>query len=301
MTEQGPRAQDDVLLSAILDEALAPEAAADPETAAAHRAAVDDVAELRRQLHLLGAALADEPAAPVEPAEEPVEPVEPAWSRDPAKEAPAPTSSSTAHVPRPRPRTQGRTGGSPGTSRPPGRSRGRRLARRFAVGASALAFLAALVTGVSWVTAHGTNGSESGHAKSIEAGEPQAAKPPGRAQGDRESMSPEGYVACMRRIAEGEVTRRELHPDGTGVELTVQVTRWYKPARGPARITFRMDVDADPQLTVGQRTLLTFPKGRETHPDDWATGADLVTLRTMVVKALPASRKIECGNRSPRL
>ncbi|MFE9659755.1 hypothetical protein [Streptomyces sp. NPDC005955] len=300
MTEQGPRAQDDVLLSAILDEALAPEAAADPETAAAHRAAVDDVAELRRQLHLLGAALTDEPVAPVAP-------VEPSWSRDPVTEAPAPTPSSTARVPRPRPRTRGRTGGSPGTSRPPGRSRGRRLARRFAVGASALAFLAALVTGVSWVTANGIGGSENADAKSIEAehptvsaGEPQSAKPPGRAQGDRESMSPEGYVACMRQIAEGEVTRREPHPDDSWVELTVKVTRWHKPARGPARITFRMDADADPQLKVGQRTLLTFPKGRETHPYDWATGADLLTLRTMVVKALPASRKIECEAPGPR-
>ncbi|MFF2025951.1 hypothetical protein ACFVW2_29690 [Streptomyces sp. NPDC058171] len=295
MTEQGPRAQDDVLLSAILDEALAPEAAADPETAAAHRAAVDDVAALRRQLHLLGAALTDEP----------VEPVEPSWSRDPVTEGSAPTPSSTAHVPRPRPRTRGRSGGSPGSSRPPGRSRGRRLARQFAIGASALAFLAALVTGVSWVTAKGGGSSE--NTKSIEvveptasAAEPQAAKPPGRAQWERESMSPEGYVACMRQIAEGEVTRRESHPDGAWVELTVKVTRWYKPDRGPARITFRMDADADPQLKVGQRTLLTFPKGRETHPYDWATGADLLTLRTMVVKALPASRKIECEAPGPR-
>ncbi|MFD8938832.1 hypothetical protein ACFV0R_26900 [Streptomyces sp. NPDC059578] len=300
MTEQRPQAQDDVLLAAILDEALAPEAAADPETAAAHRAAVDDVAELRRQLHLLGAALTDEPVEPAEPAE-------PSWSRDPVTQAPAPTPSSTAHVPRPRPRTRGRSGGSPGASRPPGRSRGRRLARRFAVGASALAFLAALVTGVSWVTANGTGGSEKADAKSIEgvhptvsAGDPQAAKPPGRAQWERESMSPAGYVACMRQIAEGEVTRREPHPDGAWVELTVKVTRWYKPARGPARITFRMDADADPQLKVGQRTLLTFAKGRETHAHDWATGAALVTLRTWILEALPASRKIECDDPGPR-
>ncbi|MEU0687618.1 hypothetical protein [Streptomyces uncialis] len=283
MTEERPH--DDVLMSAILDEPLPPGRSADPATAAAHRAAVADLAELRAGLRLLGDTLARDPSPDPDPNRDSSAAADSPGAAPDTEAAPVPAA---PRVPRPAPR------------RPPGRRDGRRIVRRFAVGVSALTCVAALAAGVSWLNATGGLGASSESAKDV--GKPAMQPLPSDAdrKGDgNASLSPEGFVACSRLVFEGTVTRVEPVPGAPRDRITLDVERHYKPDKGPGRITLTMDRDIDPRLTPGQRTLISVPKG-EDHPDNWATGEGLAELRELVVKALPGSRTIGCDVAGPR-
>ncbi|OKH91064.1 hypothetical protein [Streptomyces uncialis] len=294
MTEELPH--DDVLMSAILDEPLPPGRSADPATAAAHRAAVADLAELRAGLRLLGDTLARDPSP--DPASDPSGAAGPSGPPPDPSSGTAPTPDPEA-PPVPTPAPAASRAPRPASRRPPGRRDGRRIARRFAVGVSALTCVAALAAGVSWLNATGGLGASSESAKA--AGEPATRPLPSDAdrKGDNASLGPEGYVACSRLIFEGTVTRVEPVPGAPRDRITLDVERHYKPDKGPGRITVTMDHDVDPRLTPGQRTLISVPKG-EDHPDNWATGEDMAELRELVVGALPGAKAIECDGAGPR-
>ncbi|GGR76537.1 hypothetical protein GCM10010252_13890 [Streptomyces aureoverticillatus] len=288
VTHEEPYDAGDALSLAITDTPVPEGARGDERFLAEHAAAVADVALLREQLRIVGDALAQR-------------------TEQAGEGAPAAV---TPDVGRPAPKPQRRPGPGPEPGppsrpaptavlppaapfRPPG------AARRRAVLALAAVLGAGLLGGVVWLGVEsGTGdgaGDDAGAAKGApsrtedrESG-PAARKPGGAADG----RSPEGAVACMRLIVEGTVRGVELLPDGTRDRITLDVSRYYKPAKGAKKITFVMDVDVDPRLRTGDRVLLGFDKGEAT-PGLWSTGKRLAKDREWIEKALPGSRGLTC-------
>ncbi|MGW6062925.1 hypothetical protein [Streptomyces sp. NPDC055189] len=245
----------DALMLALTDEPLPADAGRDPELAAEHAAAVADVALLREQIGVVGRALAAPALAPA-PASAP---------------APVPALASVpdqwAGV------------------RPAG-ARRRRVTVAFGLAAATAA--ASLVGGLAWlamesgggITANGDSDAAKGAAP--EAGD-QRADGGGSNDTDRK---PGAYAACARLIVEGTVKRVEPVPGGVSERIVLDVTRYYKPDQGAKRITFVMDVDVDPRLGPGDRTLIGIPKG-EASPDIWSKGEkDLAKDRAWIEREL---------------
>ncbi|MFB7415097.1 hypothetical protein ACFC1L_10755 [Streptomyces sp. NPDC056210] len=166
--------------------------------------------------------------------------------------------------------------------------RPRRRPLAVAFGALAAACAATLLGGLVWL---GADAPGSG-ADNKSAADQSGAADNGKRGAD---VTPEGFVACSRLIVEGTVVRVEPVPGAERDTITLTATRYYKPAEGPEKVTFRMDHDVDPRLKPGDRTLISIPKGEE-YPDNWATKAeDRASLRDMVVNALPGSRALKCS------
>ncbi|WP_326713001.1 hypothetical protein OG758_31320 [Streptomyces sp. NBC_01474] len=167
--------------------------------------------------------------------------------------------------------------------------RPRRRPLAVAFGALAAACAAAMLGGLAWL---GVAGAPGDGADSKSAADHRGAADSGKQGAD---VTPEGFVACSRLIVEGTVVRVEPVPGAERDTITLTATRYYKPAKGPEKVTFRMDHDVDPRLKPGDRTLISIPKGEE-YPDNWATKAvDRASLRDMVVNALPGSRALKCS------
>ncbi|MVO84485.1 hypothetical protein GPA10_06770 [Streptomyces sp. p1417] len=260
----------DALTRAVTDEPVPAANRADERFMAEYAAAVADVAVLRDQLRIVGDTLARgapgaEPAASPRPAR-------------PALPSPLPAPSRA---------------GAPARSRPPGRPP--RAARRGAVLALAAALGAGLLGGVVWLGVRSGTGDDdmtSGAADAKGSAPSRAHDRPGHAA-EGAKRSPEGYVACSRLIAEGTVQSVELLPDGTQDRITLDVSRYYKPAEGKEQVTFVMDVSVDPRLRTGDRVLVAIPEG-EASPDLWSTGARLAEDRAWIEKALPRARGTQC-------
>ncbi|MFI7315944.1 hypothetical protein [Streptomyces venezuelae] len=232
----------DALMTAITDDPVPDEARDDPAFAAAHAAAVADVALLRERLGEVGDALAaDGPGA----APERVVPLRP------ARQAP------------------------------------RRLFA-VALGAVAATVAAAMVGGLAWLAVDAGQGA--GDADKAGTASGAKSRPEENADAD---LSAEGFVACSRLIVEGTVTAVDPVPGGLQDRITVDVTRYLKPASGKPTVTFPMDRAVDPRLKKGDRVLITIDEG-SAEPADWAVGEERDRLRTMILKALPASKKIKC-------
>ncbi|MFD8420248.1 hypothetical protein [Streptomyces sp. NPDC059668] len=179
-------------------------------------------------------------------------------------------------VPRQRPR---RPAGAP-------RKRGRRPLA-VALGTLAAAVVASMVVGMGWLIAQGAGGADS---KSSAAAD--GAKSADGASGSA-SLSAPGYLACSRLLAEGEIAAIEPVP-GTGRDrITLDVTRFYKPAQAKRRVTFLVDrEEAAPRR--GEHVLVGIRRGAVT-PDRWTTGEkDIARDREWILKALPASRGLAC-------
>ncbi|MFB6677205.1 hypothetical protein ACFCWG_33325 [Streptomyces sp. NPDC056390] len=256
--------EDRALMPALTGEPLPPEDEADPEMVAAHTAAQADVALLAEQVRGIGDAL----AARAAPAPELVPVPEPA------------SVPGSAPVKPPVP-----------VSVVPMRSRPRPLVVAFKTLAAVCA--AGMLGGLAWLAVDGGAGvSESASDKSASDAKDGAK---GKGGGEGGEVTPEGFVACSRLIVEGTVVRVEPVPGAERDTITLTATRYYKPAEGPQKVTFRMDHDVDPRLKPGDRTLISIPKGEE-YPDNWATKAkDRASLRDMVVNALPGSRALKCS------
>ncbi|MEU5898087.1 hypothetical protein [Streptomyces venezuelae] len=234
----------DALMTAITDDPVPDEARDDPVFAAAHAAAVADVALLRSRLGEVGDALA---------------------SAGPGPEAPA-----DRVVP----------------LRPP-----RTASRRFltvALGAVAATVAAALIGGLAWLAVDAGQGA--GGADKAATASGAKSRPEGTTDAD---LSAEGFVACSRLIVEGTVTAVDAVPGGLQDRITVDVTRHLKPASGKPTVTFPMDREVDPRLKKGDRVLITVDEG-SAEPANWAVGKERDRLRTMILKALPESKKIKC-------
>ncbi|MFD7789959.1 hypothetical protein [Streptomyces sp. NPDC059759] len=263
----------DALLAAITDASLPQGARDDVVFMAEHRAAREDVDMLREQLIVIGDALAD-PGNSTGTADAAKK------SRKAGKAGKAEKSGKPAGAKTPA--VTGRPGrGRPGSA--PGRSRRRGA---FAVGAGALAAaaVASLVVGMGWLVAQGGAG-----AKDAASADSKGADTGGSL------LSAPGYLACSRLVAEGTVARVSREP-GTGQDrITLDVYHYYKPAKGEKEITFLMEKDVFPRLHQGEEVLVGIPRGAA-GPDIWTTGDEAIAReRSWIVKALPESRGMKCG------
>ncbi|MFI6087212.1 hypothetical protein [Streptomyces sp. NPDC051218] len=168
----------------------------------------------------------------------------------------------------------------------------RRYGAKVALGLAATVAAVSLVGGTAWLAMEGGGGisgsSDSDAAKGAQGDSKDAGG------GAAEDLSPEGYVACARLIVEGTVNRVEPIPGAEQERIVLDVSRYYKPAGGKKQITFVMDVDVDPRLRAGDRTLIGIPKD-EASPDIWATrGADIAKDRAWIERALPRAEGMRC-------
>jgi hypothetical protein len=148
---------------------------------------------------------------------------------------------------------------------------------------------ATVVIGMGWlvVQSDGAGGDQdSGSAAADSAGRPQA--------GAEAKVSHAGYLACARLVVEGTVAEVETVP-GTGQDrVTLDVDRYYKPAKGRDRVSFPLDSDAEPRLRAGDHVLVGIPQG-QAEPDLWATGEKEITRdRAWITAGLPESRTLPC-------
>ncbi|WP_229870634.1 hypothetical protein [Streptomyces longisporoflavus] len=172
----------------------------------------------------------------------------------------------------------------------------RRRRVTVAFGLAAATAAASLVGGLAWLAAVGGGGiaanKDSDAAKGVASGT-GGKRADGGGSNDTD-RKPGAYAACARLIVEGTVERVEPIPGGVSERIVLDVTRYYKPARGEKRITFVMDVDADPRLGPGDRTLIGIPRG-EASPDVWSEGdKDLAKSRTWAERELRQGKGTQC-------
>ncbi|GAA2271972.1 hypothetical protein GCM10010234_03220 [Streptomyces hawaiiensis] len=151
---------------------------------------------------------------------------------------------------------------------------------------------AGLVIGMGWLVVQSGDMSAGSDQGGSSAADSSAAKP--HTEGDAK-LSDAGYLACARIVVEGTVAEVEAVP-GTGQDrITLDVTRYYKPDKGRARITFPMDHGSEPSLRAGDHMLVGI-SGDQAQPDTWATGKkEIARERAWITETLPASRTIPCG------
>ncbi|MFI1676879.1 hypothetical protein [Streptomyces sp. NPDC020607] len=163
--------------------------------------------------------------------------------------------------------------------------------RRFTVvlGAVAATVAAAMVGGLAWLAVDAGQGA--GDADKADTASGAKSRP---SSGDADAdLSAEGFVACSRLIVEGTVTAVDPVPGGLQDRITVDVTRYLKPESGKPTVAFPMDRAVEPRLKKGDRVLVTIDEGAA-EPANWAVGKERDRLRTMILKALPDSKKIRC-------
>jgi hypothetical protein len=248
------------LMAVITGEAPPDDALADDAFMAEYRSATADVALLREQLDLLGQALA-----------EPERVSEPVPEQDPE---PGP----------------GAGGGGASVTSLSAR-RDRRKPWDLALKGLVAAVGAGLVIGMGWLVVQSGGMDAGGDQGASSAADGSA----GREHADEDAkLSNAGYLACARIVVEGTLAKVEIVP-GTGQDrITLDVTRYFKPDKGRARITFPMETGAEPRLRAGDHVLVGI-SGGQAHPDMWTTGEkEIARDRAWITEALPASRTFPC-------
>ncbi|MFE6164808.1 hypothetical protein ACFQ7F_38525 [Streptomyces sp. NPDC056486] len=174
--------------------------------------------------------------------------------------------------------------------RPAGLRR-RRLTVTLGVAAASVA--ASLVGGLAWLALDGGGGiSGSADSDAAKGAAPEAGdhREDGGASDEKSGV----YVACARLVVEGTVRRVEPISGGVQDRIVLDVTRYYKPGQGPKQVTFVMDVNVDPRLRPGDRTLIGIPKG-EASPDIWSKGKkDLAENRAWIERELRQGKGNTC-------
>ncbi len=245
---------------------------------AEHWSAAADVALLREQLGLIGGALASqvrteaeteaESGAVREPVRKPIR--VPARARVPVRERPY-----------------------------------WRPLRTFALGVAGVTAAGAMVTGAGWLlsqagnSADGSGGSTA--ATTSDSAASHSAAPDSGGEGGKDeavagpaALSRAGYLACARLVVEGTVTAVDPGQGADQERITLRVTRYYKPDKGPAEVTFVMDQEAGPRPAVGDHTLIGIPT-EATSPDIWTTDEkEIAAERAGITAALPKSRTVPC-------
>ncbi|MEU3936848.1 hypothetical protein AB0E85_33155 [Streptomyces sp. NPDC029044] len=151
---------------------------------------------------------------------------------------------------------------------------------------------ASMVIGMGWLVVQSGGMSAGGDQGGSSAADSSVAGGP-HSEGDAK-LSHAGYLACARIVVEGTVAEVETVP-GTGQDrITLDVTRYYKPDKGRARITFPLETGAVPALRAGAPMLVGI-SGTQAHPDLWATGEkEIARERAWITDALPDSRSLPC-------
>ncbi|MFD5230533.1 hypothetical protein ACFWJ5_18770 [Streptomyces qaidamensis] len=247
------------LMAVITGEAPPDDALADDAFMTEYRSATADMALLREQLGLIGQALAGPERVPDQVPEQ---------------------------DPEPRP---GAGGGASVTSLSARRDRRKPL--DMALKGLVAAVGASLVIGMGWLVVQSGGMSAGGDQGASSAADSSA----GREHADQDAkLTNAGYLACARIVVEGTVAKVETVP-GTGQDrITLDVTRYYKPDKGRARITFPLETGAVPSLRAGDHMLVGV-SGDQAHPDTWATGEkEIARERAWITDALPDSRTLPC-------
>ncbi|MGW0987096.1 hypothetical protein ACWD46_12845 [Streptomyces sp. NPDC002486] len=151
---------------------------------------------------------------------------------------------------------------------------------------------ASLVIGMGWLVVHSGDMGAADDQGGSAASDSSAGRP--HTEGDAK-LSHAGYLACARLVVEGTVAGVEPLP-GTGQDrITLDVTRYYKPDKGRARITFPLETGAEPPLRAGDHMLVGV-SGGQAEPDLWTTDEkEIARDRAWITEALPASRTFPCG------
>ncbi|MFD5133606.1 hypothetical protein [Streptomyces olindensis] len=257
-----PEAYDgmDPLMAVLVGDPLPSAARRDADFMAAHRAAAADVALLREQLGLIGDALAHEEGA--DPSLRPVRAV-------------------------PEPEAGGGSAVTPLSARR--RPRPLVLALRGLAAAAA----AGVVVGLGWVVVQSGAGAGNDTASSSAADSGARAESGAEYGTEEGKLSNAGYLACARLVVEGTVAEVEAVP-GTGRNrVTLDVDRYYKPAKGRDQVVFPMDAGIDPPLRPGDHVLVGISRGHA-EPDMWTTDEkEIARDRAWITAALPEARTCE--------
>lgn len=265
----------DALWAAITDEPLPEAARADSAFMAEHRAATADVALLKEQLGIIGAALTESGTEP-----------EPGTETEPQTESKSKPRSRSRSKPVSRVRPA-----RPVRQRHPG-------LRALALGTLAMAVVVSLVTGLAWLVSH--NGGASSMSSGADSAEKGDAGSGAKVSGDGPApYDPEEVLACDRLVVEGTVARVEPQKDSPWTRIVLTVIRSYKPAKGPSQVSFLLDGGADPKPRKGQHVLVDVGRDAQ-NASLWAVGDDRVAAnRAWIVRALPGSRTTTCPPEEP--
>ncbi|MFC8432524.1 hypothetical protein [Streptomyces sp. NPDC057253] len=160
----------------------------------------------------------------------------------------------------------------------------RRRARALAFGTLAAAAVAGVVTGLGWLMGPG------GGADSISSADSGASK----AEAGVRFGGP-AYLACATTVAEGEVTAVKKFGATGELQVTVHVTRYWKPDRGAGNLTYVIgEYDVPEPLTRGTHVLFGVTEGSPS-PDHWVVGEDQIAReRAWITASLPESRTLPC-------
>ncbi|MFR9796224.1 hypothetical protein ACL02U_10020 [Streptomyces sp. MS06] len=174
---------------------------------------------------------------------------------------------------------------------PRARAVARRPRRRLLPAALGTAAAAALVGLVGWLVVQAGSGAHDDAAASAAArsAAQEAAPDTGRLGDPR-------YLACLRLLAEGDVTGVRPVP-GTGRQrVTLRVTRSYLPGPGGApAVTVLVGPDAVPAPREGGHVLVGVERGAATAGVWVAEPGALAAARAELAGALPAARGLGCG------
>ncbi|MDH6519029.1 hypothetical protein M2164_005511 [Streptomyces sp. SAI-208] len=164
-------------------------------------------------------------------------------------------------------------------------SRTRRRARTFAFGTLAVAAAASVVTGLGWLL---------GHSGAQELSSGGSADSDAKAEAGVRFGGP-AYLACAATVAEGEVTMVKELPATGELQVTVHVTRYFKPDRGTDHLTYVIGAyDLPEPFTRGTRVLFGVTEGSPS-PDQWVVGEQQIAReRAWIVASLPQSRTMPC-------
>ncbi|WP_225102855.1 hypothetical protein [Streptomyces sp. CoH27] len=314
----------DALMAAITGDPLPEEARQDPALLAEHREAEADLAVLKAQLGWLAEALTGETEVRTGEAEgteqgEAEGTAEREAKGEAERDAKGEASASMARPGRTRSvsrRPEGPAGSArpgrfsdrrpeslPGPTRPthptrlirpahsarPGRPSGRRRAVRIALGSLAGAAAFALVVGFGWMVTHSPGSADSGARAASD-----AKRAPVQGADSGRPADPALELACSRLVVEGAVTQVEPEKGTARNRVTLTVTHSYKPAHGPAEVSFLLDGGARPAPRTGQHVLVTVRTSRQ-HASLWAVGDTRVAAdRAWITEALPDSLHTAC-------
>ncbi|MEU7422925.1 hypothetical protein [Streptomyces sp. NPDC040750] len=258
----------DALMAAITGTPLPPEARRDAAFRAEHRAAEADLAVLRTQLIRLAETLTGGPS--------------PGTDTNPAGGHAVAAGKRRARVGA-RAGTRSVRGGRPS-----------RAGRRAVVGSLAGVAVCSLVVGFGWLLTHSAGDATMSGGAGAD-GAKGAADAPAGVPGDAGRPSdPARELACSRLVVEGTVARVARRHGSPETRITLTVTRSYRPARGPAEVTFLLGAAARPSPRAGQHVLVRIGQG-EGYANRWTVGdRGVAAARAWITEALPASAHLTC-------
>ncbi|MET7699338.1 hypothetical protein [Streptomyces sp. NPDC005485] len=168
------------------------------------------------------------------------------------------------------------------------RTRGRRPLA-LAMGALVAVCVTAALVGMGWLL------SQAGGSNAM-SGADDAGSKADSSSGDAKgaSVGVPGYLACARLVVEGTVADIEPMAGDDESRVTLDVSHYYKPAKGSGEVNFVVADELQPPLRKGQHALITIMRDAP-GPDHWTVGEKPIAReRQSILDALPESKGIKC-------